>query len=95
MHLYLADTYMDKLFVRWLTRRTCPPAPSLWKNMPQIHLFLYQSCWIYQRVVSVVDGIARVYGLNDMQAGSMVECPSGVKGIALNLDNYPQRREWE
>ena len=39
------------------------------------------------RVVSVGDGIARVYGLNEIQAGEMVEFASGVKGIALNLEN--------
>ncbi|KAL8511925.1 hypothetical protein ACS0TY_018396 [Phlomoides rotata] len=39
------------------------------------------------RVVSVGDGIARVYGLNEIQAGEMVEFSSGVKGIALNLEN--------
>ncbi|XP_059646387.1 uncharacterized protein LOC132292862 [Cornus florida] len=39
------------------------------------------------RVVSVGDGIARVYGLNEIQAGEMVEFASGVKGIAFNLEN--------
>jgi F-type H+-transporting ATPase subunit alpha len=39
------------------------------------------------RVVSVGDGIARVYGLNKIQAGEMVEFASGVKGIAMNLEN--------
>ena len=39
------------------------------------------------RVVSVGDGIARVYGLNEIQAGEMVSFASGVKGIALNLEN--------
>ncbi|KAI4993928.1 hypothetical protein ZWY2020_008241 [Hordeum vulgare] len=39
------------------------------------------------RVVSVGDGIARLYGLNKIQAGEMVEFASGVKGIALNLEN--------
>nr|ULQ69295.1 ATPase subunit 1 [Eriocaulon brownianum]ULQ69325.1 ATP synthase subunit 1 [Eriocaulon henryanum]ULQ69340.1 ATP synthase subunit 1 [Eriocaulon schochianum] len=39
------------------------------------------------RVVSVGDGIARVYGLNEIQAGEMVEFTSGVKGIAFNLEN--------
>lgn len=39
------------------------------------------------RVVSVGDGIARVYGLHEIQAGEMVEFASGVKGIALNLEN--------
>lgn len=39
------------------------------------------------RVVSVGDGIARVYGLKEIQAGEMVSFSSGVKGIALNLEN--------
>src|ERR1700755_3493170 len=38
-------------------------------------------------VLSVGDGIARVFGLDNVQAGEMVEFPSaGVKGIALNLE---------
>ena len=39
------------------------------------------------RVLSVGDGIARVYGLNKIQAGEMVEFGSGVRGMALNLEN--------
>ncbi|GKE45631.1 ATPase subunit 1, partial [Tanacetum coccineum] len=39
------------------------------------------------RVVSVGDGIARVYGLNEIQAGKMVKFASGMKGIAMNLEN--------
>ena len=39
------------------------------------------------RVLSVGDGIARVYGLNKVQAGEMVEFSSGVRGMALNLEN--------
>nr|YP_009710053.1 ATP synthase F1 subunit alpha [Coleochaete scutata]QFU80158.1 ATP synthase F1 subunit alpha [Coleochaete scutata] len=39
------------------------------------------------RVISVGDGIARVFGLNKIQAGEMVEFASGVKGMALNLEN--------
>jgi F-type H+-transporting ATPase subunit alpha len=39
------------------------------------------------RVISVGDGIARVYGLNQIQAGEMVEFANGVKGMALNLEN--------
>jgi F-type H+-transporting ATPase subunit alpha len=39
------------------------------------------------RVLSVGDGIARVYGLDKVQSGEMVEFPSaGVKGMALNLE---------
>lgn len=39
------------------------------------------------RVLSVGDGIARVYGLNKIQAGEMVEFASGIRGMALNLEN--------
>ena len=39
------------------------------------------------RVLSVGDGIARVYGLDQVQAGEMVEFPGGIKGMALNLEN--------
>ena len=39
------------------------------------------------RVVSVGDGIARVYGLQHVQAGEMVDFVGGVKGMALNLEN--------
>ena len=38
------------------------------------------------QVLSVGDGIARVYGLDKVQAGEMVEFPGGVKGMALNLE---------
>ena len=39
------------------------------------------------RVLSVGAGIARVYGLNKIQAGEMVEFSGGVRGMALNLEN--------
>ena len=39
------------------------------------------------RVLSIGDGIARVYGLSKVQAGEMVEFASGVQGMALNLEN--------
>ncbi|SEW01294.1 ATP synthase F1 subcomplex alpha subunit [Aliiroseovarius sediminilitoris] len=38
------------------------------------------------RVLSVGDGIARVYGLDKVQAGEMVEFPGGIRGMALNLE---------
>lgn len=38
------------------------------------------------RVLSVGDGIARVYGLDNVQAGETVEFPGGVRGMALNLE---------
>merc|ERR1719271_743883 len=38
------------------------------------------------RVLSVGDGIARIYGLRNVKAGEMVEFSSGLKGMALNLE---------
>ena len=38
------------------------------------------------QVLSVGDGVARVYGLDEIQAGEMVEFPGGVRGMALNLE---------
>src|SRR5690349_14688444 len=38
-------------------------------------------------VLSVGDGIARAYGLDNVQAGEMVEFENGTKGMALNLEN--------
>lgn len=37
-------------------------------------------------VISIGDGIARVVGLNKVQAGEMVEFRSGIRGMALNLE---------
>src|ERR1700726_1973925 len=39
------------------------------------------------QVLSVGDGIARIYGLDKVQAGEMVEFPNGMKGMALNLES--------
>ena len=38
------------------------------------------------QVLSVGDGVARVYGLDNVQAGEMVEFPGGIMGMALNLE---------
>ena len=38
------------------------------------------------QVLSVGDGIARVYGLDNVQLGEMVEFPGAIKGMALNLE---------
>src|SRR3546814_17920738 len=38
------------------------------------------------QVLSVGDGIARVHGLDNVQAGEMVEFNGGIKGMALNLE---------
>src|SRR5882762_7842656 len=38
------------------------------------------------QVLSVGDGIARVYGLDNVKAGEMVEFPGGIMGMALNLE---------
>jgi len=39
------------------------------------------------QVLSVGDGIARIYGLDNVQAGEMVEFPGGIRGMALNLEH--------
>ena len=39
------------------------------------------------RVLSIGDGIARIHGLDKVQAGELVEFANGVKGMALNLEN--------
>jgi F-type H+-transporting ATPase subunit alpha len=38
------------------------------------------------QVLSVGDGVARVHGLDNVQAGEMVEFPGGIRGMALNLE---------
>ena len=38
------------------------------------------------QVLSVGDGIARVYGLDNVQMGEMVEFPGAIRGMALNLE---------
>ena len=38
------------------------------------------------QVISVGDGVARVYGLDNVQAGEMLEFPNGITGMALNLE---------
>src|ERR1700685_3738412 len=38
------------------------------------------------QVLSVGDGVARVYGLDNVRAGEMVEFNGGIKGMALNLE---------
>ena len=38
------------------------------------------------QVLSVGDGIARVHGLDNVQAGELVDFPGGIKGMALNLE---------
>ena len=37
------------------------------------------------QVVSVSDGVATVYGLENVQSGEMVEFPGGIRGMVLNL----------
>jgi F-type H+/Na+-transporting ATPase subunit alpha len=39
------------------------------------------------QVLSIGDGIARIYGLDKVQAGEMVEFPNGERGLALNLES--------
>ena len=44
------------------------------------------------RVLSVGDGIARVYGLDEVEFGEMVEFHDGTRGLALNLEDRQCRR---
>ena len=39
------------------------------------------------KVLTIGDGIARIYGLKNVKAGEMVEFASGIKGMALNLES--------
>ena len=41
----------------------------------------------FGKVIAIGDGVARVFGLSDVQAGETVQFESGVKGIALNLES--------
>ncbi|KAL8200370.1 hypothetical protein R6Q57_011709 [Mikania cordata] len=84
-----------KLIVEWLYTHI-PRIECFIQTVPVLPLYtkveLATFTRIFQvdeigRVVSVGDGIARVYGLNEIQAGEIVEFASGVKGIALNLEN--------
>ena len=60
---------------------------SNFKKIVKTTLEKYSSYNYRGRVVSVGDGIANVSGLYKVQAGEMVEfTPSGIKGMALNLD---------
>ena len=41
----------------------------------------------FGKVIAIGDGVARIFGLADVQAGETVQFESGVKGIALNLES--------
>ena len=46
------------------------------------------------KVVQVGDGIARVYGMDNIMAGEMIEFPGGVVGMALNLEQDSKKIMW-
>ena len=52
----------------------------------QLIYFVQNDLKEFGSVISIGDGIARVFGLTKVQAGEMVEFKSGVKGMALNLE---------
>jgi len=65
------------------------------QSTPEVSSILEQKILGYQskqdleetgRVLTIGDGIARVYGLKNIQAEEMVEFSSGLKGMALNLE---------
>ncbi|XVF82766.1 hypothetical protein PTKIN_Ptkin16aG0075700 [Pterospermum kingtungense] len=70
--------------LHWRKPPTLPKKPfstSLMRSVPSWTLDEID------QVVSIGDGIAHLYGLNEIQVGEMVEFASSVKGIALNLEN--------
>ena len=44
-------------------------------------------------VLQVGDGIARIYGLSNVQAGELIEFETGLKGIVLNLEQLLKEQE--
>jgi len=70
--------FSSKYLIQHVSQRLIPAVKEWEKSYqpPVIHL---------GRVLSVGDGIARVYGLKSVQAGELVCFDSGVKGMALNL----------
>lgn len=72
--------FSSKYLIQHISQKLIP-AVKEWEKAyqpPVIHL---------GRVLSVGDGIARVYGLKSVQAGELVCFESGVKGMALNLQH--------
>ena len=71
---------MDELGGRTLaiTRKDC--------DRRLTNFFVQNDLKEFGSVISIGDGIARVFGLTKVQAGEMVEFKSGVKGMALNLE---------
>ncbi|KAG1674934.1 hypothetical protein FOA52_014727 [Chlamydomonas sp. UWO 241] len=70
--------FSSKYLIQHVSQRLIPAVKEWEKSYqpPVIHL---------GRVLSVGDGIARIYGLKSVQAGELVCFDSGVKGMALNL----------
>jgi F0F1-type ATP synthase alpha subunit len=65
-----------------------PFSAAIRANSPDAYLFTCAQNDLkeFGSVISIGDGIARVFGLTKVQAGEMVEFKSGVKGMALNLE---------
>ncbi|KIY99795.1 F-type H+-transporting ATPase subunit alpha [Monoraphidium neglectum] len=72
--------FSSKYLIQHISNKLIPAVKEWEKTYqpPVIHL---------GRVLSVGDGIARVYGLRSVQAGELVCFDSGVKGMALNLQH--------
>jgi hypothetical protein len=72
--------FSSKYLIQHISQKLIPAVKEWEKSYqpPIIHL---------GRVLSVGDGIARVYGLRSVQAGELVCFDSGVKGMALNLQH--------
>jgi F-type H+-transporting ATPase subunit alpha len=89
-HSFLTFTFTSIFYIKnFLIMEFSPRAAELTSLLESRITNFYTNFQVDEigRVVSVGDGIARVYGLNEIQAGEMVEFASGVKGIAMNLEN--------
>ncbi|GFH13446.1 ATP synthase subunit alpha, partial [Haematococcus lacustris] len=76
----LKPKFSSKYLIQHVSQKLIPAVKEFEKSYqpPVTHL---------GRVLSVGDGIARVYGLKSVQAGELVCFDSGVKGMALNLQS--------
>lgn len=71
-------------------KKTRPPGAGMLSELLEQKIQKKKLTFSYEevgKVLSIGDGIARVYGLNKIEAGEMVEFQSGIKGMALNLEN--------
>ena len=76
----------ESSIIREPTVTTIPPNKSLFLKKQIADFGAQADVAEIGQVLSVGDGVARVYGLDQVRAGEMVEFPGGIKGMALNLE---------